>query len=71
MTNLDQRVDLILKINHELKIGKGHEFDREFYKEMMTMKDSGQNLWFTQGEEDFYRELCSWGDVTKKGLCYE
>jgi hypothetical protein len=71
MNNNDLRVDLILKITHGLKTAKGHNFDREFYKEMMTMKDSGQDLWFTQGEEDFYRGKCSWGDISKKGLCYE
>lgn len=71
MNNIDQRVDLILKITYKLKTAIGHEFDREFYREMMAMKDSGTNLWFTQGEEDFYGGICNWGDISKKGLCYE
>lgn len=59
MSKDELRIDLILEIVHRLDTAIGCEFEREFYKKMMEMKEQGQNLWTTDGEENFYKELCS------------
>ncbi len=58
MSNDELRINLILEIVHRLKVATGCKFEREFYKKMMEAKGNGNNLWVTQGEEDFYRRLC-------------
>jgi hypothetical protein len=58
MSKDELRVDLILEIVHRLGTAVGCKFEKEFYLQMMRMKVSGINLWTTDGEENFYKELC-------------
>ena len=53
----EKRVDIVLQVMQKTKRGNGLEFDKEFYKLMMDMKEKGVNLWYTEGEEAFYRRL--------------
>ena len=57
MSNHEMRVELTLEIVERLDTAIGCVFEREFYKKMMEAKEQGNNVWVTQGEEDFYREL--------------
>jgi len=53
----EKRVDIVLQVMQKTKRGNGLEFDKEFYKLMMDMKEKGVNLWYTEGEEAFCRRL--------------
>lgn len=62
MSIISQRTDLILSIWDRVKTFP--EFDKEFYKEMMKLKESGNNIWFGEKEEIFYRSLANENNIS-------
>lgn len=64
-TNFEKRIELIdsinTKITQDIKDGKADdytkEFDKRFYGIMTMLKEQGENLWWTDGEEQFYKSL--------------
>jgi len=57
----EKRVNLVLEIVKSTGHANGPKFDRAFYREMMKRKEQGENLWFTDCEELFYRGLVNDG----------